>query len=541
MINNPVNSDNFNSIGFDDTQLIVQNTLEAVKTAVCSTMGPNGNLALISIGSSIKTTKDGVTVAKAIKFENPKQEIINRLITEPAVKTDDECGDGTTTTIFLTSGLYELLSEYNTFSEQRIIEEIIDKVILKLDEMSIKVDKDSELLFNTALTSSNHDEIISKVVTDIFKGTDKFPQVELKEGISHKDVVSTSQGLPLQMKFSNPIFSGKGQGEETTITNVFPYIVDNRIANFDMEEVQRFLEGVVANNLSNVLLVARSVDNEVVQEIARFNHNAYVNNRQFKVTVCQTNMGGSVGTSLMQDIAIILGTKLISGLDGWNAFTPKTIEEDLVIGSNRSLIKDVTEETQIRINERIESIKSSMNEYEGAERFSRRARFNEQRIRDLSGELITIHVGGDTISDVKERLDRYEDVIKAVRSAIINGVLPGVGTSLAKAGQEVVAEYLPTLAKRFPCNTLASDLLTFFTSQYNHLVGHSHLLSSKEQRDLLCINLVTNEKGKAEDMGIYDTAYSSITALKGGFKTAQILSKLSTLMLGDKLSAVKVY
>ena len=104
-----------------------------------------------------------------------------------------------------------------------------------------------------------------------------------------------------------------------------------------------------------------------------------------------------------------------------------------------------------------------------------------------------------------------------------------------------MAEYLPILAKRFPDTTLAGDLLTFFTSQYDHLVGDSYLLSSKEQRDLMCINLVTNEKGKAEDMGIYDTAYSSITALKGGFKTAQILSKLSTLMLGDKLSSVKVY
>ena len=71
--------------------------------------------------------------------------------------------------------LFRSLSTYNTFSEQRIIEEIIDKVILNLDEMSIKVDKNSELLFNTALTSSNHDMVISKVVTDIFKNTDKFP------------------------------------------------------------------------------------------------------------------------------------------------------------------------------------------------------------------------------------------------------------------------------------------------------------------------------------------------------------------------------
>ncbi|MNU01777.1 hypothetical protein D3C72_2452790 [compost metagenome] len=56
----------------------------------------------------------------------------------------------------------------------------------------------------------------------------------------------------------------------------------------------------------------------------------------------------------------------------------------------------------------------------------------------------------------------------------------------------------------------------------------------------VCTNLATGEKGTSEELGVYDTAYATITALRGGLQTAKILANASSILLGDKLSAVAV-
>lgn len=53
------------------------------------------------------------------------------------------------------------------------------------------------------------------------------------------------------------------------------------------------------------------------------------------------------------------------------------------------------------------------------------------------------------------------------------------------------------------------------------------------------VNLATGKSGmNPQDLDVYDTAFASITALKGGVKTAKILATTETILLGNKLDAV---
>ena len=67
---------------------------EAVKV----TLGPKGRNVIIekSFGSPT-ITKDGVTVANEIEFEDPHEDIGAKMVKEVASKTADIAGDGTTT------------------------------------------------------------------------------------------------------------------------------------------------------------------------------------------------------------------------------------------------------------------------------------------------------------------------------------------------------------------------------------------------------------------------------------------------------------
>jgi hypothetical protein len=56
----------------------------------------------------------------------------------------------------------------------------------------------------------------------------------------------------------------------------------------------------------------------------------------------------------------------------------------------------------------------------------------------------------------------------------------------------------------------------------------------------LVLNLSTGKIGEAHELGIYDTAYAAITALKGSVQTAKILASTSCVLLGNKGQGVRV-
>lgn len=551
----------------EGTQPLVADVVAQVKAAVVATMGPNGKLSYIGNGTAVKVTKDGVTVARSIKFDDPRSELINRVITEAAIKTDHECGDGTTTTVLLTAVLYDIFVNHTSFREQKFIEECVYAIIEELKAMSIDIKVDDPRLFKLALTSSNNDTELSQIVTDIYKGSgDRFPEIELKEGMTVKDKVVRSNGLPINMYFANPAFAKDGNGGNTEFRNFIPVIVDANVgrgadptAAF-AELIQKYGSLPSDPVPTPVLLICRSVEHEVNNVLARINTQP---GARVKFIPINTNAGGSVGTLIMQDIATMFGTSMYAHLD--DALIPQLqpVQGVLTVGNNRSVFSDIPADIQTKLQERADAIAVELSGYEMGDRFSVRAKFNETRIRNLRGELVTIFVGGETYSDVKERIDRFEDVVKAVKSALENGVLPGVGSSLVTAGHRVLTRLFKGLPDPFQDGTntpherdvaikvlIISALAGMCYSSYNHLMQQTAdevtpfkpLTWNSIEGDVVpeCMNLATGERGTSEALGVYDTAFATITALKGGLQTAKILANASSILLGEKLSMVAV-
>jgi chaperonin GroEL len=61
-----------------------------------------------------------------------------------------------------------------------------------------------------------------------------------------------------------------------------------------------------------------------------------------------------------------------------------------------------------------------------------------ERLAKLAGGVAVIRVGGSTELEVKERKDRVDDALHATRAAVEEGVVPGGGVALARAGQILV-------------------------------------------------------------------------------------------------------
>jgi chaperonin GroEL len=58
----------------------------------------------------------------------------------------------------------------------------------------------------------------------------------------------------------------------------------------------------------------------------------------------------------------------------------------------------------------------------------------QERLAKLAGGVAVIKVGGSTEVEVKERKDRVDDALHATRAAVEEGIVPGGGVALLKAG-----------------------------------------------------------------------------------------------------------
>jgi thermosome len=132
------------------------NAAKAVADAVRSTLGPRGmDKMLVDSMGDVVITNDGVTILKEMDIEHPAA----KMLVEVAKTQDEECGDGTTTSVILAG---ELLKKSEELIERNVHPTIItggyrlaaEKATSILKNVAEKVDvKDIEALKNIAKTA----------------------------------------------------------------------------------------------------------------------------------------------------------------------------------------------------------------------------------------------------------------------------------------------------------------------------------------------------------------------------------------------------
>ena len=90
----------------EDARFKLSNGINLLANAVKQTLGAAGNTVILEdeVGRP-HITKDGVTVAKSINVTDPVEHLGATVVKQASIKTADEAGDGTTTSIVITQGL----------------------------------------------------------------------------------------------------------------------------------------------------------------------------------------------------------------------------------------------------------------------------------------------------------------------------------------------------------------------------------------------------------------------------------------------------
>lgn len=514
----------------EKSRKIVDTVVDDITDMVISTMGPNGKLAIIEYSNRPKATKDGVTVAKSIKYDDIAYDLVAQIMTEAAIRTDRECGDGTTTTIFLTSALYNSFKDVLNFNNKALLNGYVKEVISFIKQNIIKVSVSDERLYHLALTTSNNDATIVDNVLRIYKDYDGLPNILTREGVKDADEFEETKGLVLPAMFASPIFSLNGTGNPLTVNNFIPIVIDNNVKLVNPSDLETFIENVCAmfkNDSGDIktklVIAARGFEHDFLMGINRINSQL----KYIAIIPLIVEAGGSIGSGIMGDVATIMNCEMLGELSQLKDYTGGYYNHDIIVSMQNTKIVNPDEGLLSRIAERIKGIRNEIGSLPINKQDGVIGKLLNKRINRLDGGEVTIYVGGLTNSDIKERIDRYVDVIQAVRTALEGGIIPGCGSVLVRASDE--------LGKRHT-DDLSVKLQKVLNSQYLYLMNG---IADTSEREF--VNLATGEKSDSpEKLGIYDAANATITALEVALKTSVMLADISSVILGNKFGSVMI-
>ena len=401
--------------------------INKMASAVKSTLGPMGNTVLIESPEhthGITVTKDGVTVAKSISLVDPVENLAVRMMKEAAEGTATIAGDGTTTAIVITEALVDagitmIGKDYNKTEILRELTEYTQEIIQELGKISKPVTK--KMLSDVASISANNDKKIGKIIADTYGKVGKNGIVTVEKSQTYEKYNELTDGLKIDRGYTSNLFVNNHKKDECILEDVHILVSDAEITN--LLTIETVLKPIIQENKK--LLIVAPCSNNVINTLA-----ANVMKNSLKICNITPPSFGYKQHELMQDIALTVGATYFSEKTGDDLsiinFSDLGRASKVIVGGDSTIVIKDKEENEDKVEERVQQL------WEAHDLANKKPEkdFILSRIASLTGGIGVIYVGGNTDLEQKELYDRVDDAVCAVRSALLEGILPGSGLAL---------------------------------------------------------------------------------------------------------------
>ncbi len=401
--------------------------IKLLADAVGSTLGAGGRTVVLEDDfGNPHVTKDGVTVASYINADDPVENLGIQMMKQAAKQTASKAGDGTTTSTVLAQAVIDnyvsMDGEKHSFRDvKRGIDKATEQVIKGLDKRSEKVD--SKRLESVSIISTNNDPVLGKLISDAFLSAGDHGVVTMDTSPNSSTFIDVVEGTHIPSNSKSHHFFTNPEKETAVLEKPLVFLCTTEIPN--VRRIQDILEYAIKNNRS-ILLVAPLEQ----QPLSALSMNKVKGN--IKVNVIDPPSFGLKRKDILDDLALLSGAKVIDESlgDSLDLITPDCL------GSATRAVSDSDGTTFIFDNkpEEVEKLIDELKAKLEDEDHHTLTRHIESRLALLTGGVSQIYVGGETDVEVKEKKDRVDDAIHAVKAAKKEGILPGGGVSLAYIG-----------------------------------------------------------------------------------------------------------
>ncbi len=402
--------------------------IDTLADAVRVTLGPRGHcVALDKKWGAPSVIDDGVTIAKEIELPDPFENMGVQLVKEAATKTNDACGDGTTTSTLLahaiiTEGFKNIAAGAEALLLKKGIEKATQAIIDEIKRVSTEVKGKEQIAQVGTITAV--DKEVGDLIADVMDKVGKDGVITVEESKGLKYETEYVEGMKFDRGYISPYFITNAEKMEAEIEDPYILITDKKIS--AVSDLLPALEKILQVS-KNLLIIAEDVDGEALATLVVNKLRGTLN-----IVAVKAPGFGDRRKAMLEDMSILTAGKVISEEVG-RKLDSVTVED---LGRARRITVDKDNTTVVEgkgsnedIQARIKQIKAQIEETTSD--------FDQEKLQErlakLAGGVGVIKVGAATEVELKERKHRVEDALSATRAAVEEGILPGGGVALLNA------------------------------------------------------------------------------------------------------------
>ena len=415
-----------------DARTRLKQGIDTLADTVKVTLGPRGrNVILDKKFGPPQVCSDGVTIAKEIELEDSFENMGAQLLKEASKKTNDDAGDGTTTSTVLAQAIIQegfkiVAAGADPMGVKRGLERGMSTVRDSIKDLSTPV-VGREQIANVAVLSS-HDDEMGNLIADVMDkvGKDGVITVDESKGLAYE--TEYVEGMQIDRGYISPYFVTNSDRMEAVLDNPYILITDKKIS--AVADILPVLEKVLQTS-KNLVVIGEDIEGEALATLVVNKLRGTLN-----VVAVKAPGFGDRRKAMLQDIAILSGGTVLSEEIG-RKLDSATLDD---LGRCRQIVVKKDDTTFVdgagsedaitgRMTEIRAQIEDTTSDYDREKL--------EERLAKLSGGVAILRVGAATEIEMKEKKQRVEDALAATRSAVEEGIVPGGGTILIRASAAV--------------------------------------------------------------------------------------------------------
>ena len=502
--------------------------IDILANTVKKTLGPRGqNVIVDKKFGPPQVNSDGVTIAKEVDLEEPFQNMGAQLLKEASKKTNDDAGDGTTTSTVLAQaivreGFKNVAAGADPMAIKRGMEKAMTTVRGSIKDLSTPVEG-PEQISNVAVLSS-HDDEMGNLISEVMEKVGKDGVITVDESKSLSYETEFVEGMQIDRGFLSPYFVTNPDRQEAVLDDPYILITSQKIS--AVSDLLPLLEKVLQTS-KNIVVIAEDVEGEALATL--------VVNKLRGTLNCVAVKAPGFGDrrkAMLQDIAILTGGTVISDEIG-RKLDATTLEDlgrckQVVIKKDDTTFVDGSgnaDDISGRRKEIQAQIEDTTSDYD-------REKLQE-RLAKLSGGVAILRVGASTEIEMKEKKQRVEDALEATRAAVEEGIVPGGGTVLIRASKAISELELTDADEQTGVQILARSLrepirVIAENCGFEGAVILERVAANDDKN--FGFNAMTDEYGDMLALGIVDPAKVTRSAVENAVSVAGMILTTAALI-----------
>ena len=289
----------------NEARVAIKKGIDKLADAVRMTLGPRGRAVVIEKGyGAPQVTFDGVTVAKEIEFQDKYENLGADFIKQAAEKTNDNVGDGTTTSVVLAHAMIEegekAISEKG-FNVIHLAEELqrAGKIVISGLEAQKELIDDLKKIQEVA-TLSSKDEEIGKLIGEVMEKIGSEGVVTVDDSNTIGSSYEMVEGLQFDRGYISPYMMTNPDKMEAVLENPYVLVTDQKVG--AISDLLPLLEKLIQSGKKELVIIADDIEGEALATLI-------VNKLRgvFTALAVKAPGFGDRRKEKLQDIAIVTG------------------------------------------------------------------------------------------------------------------------------------------------------------------------------------------------------------------------------------------